>query len=72
MTGVQTCALPICLPCVRHRLISCASDAEAFVREVPQPAGYEGAGYVIFRHPDTAIVERALRRTAEVVRVELG
>jgi hypothetical protein len=37
-----------------------------------QPAGYEGAGYVIFRHPDTQLVERALRRTVEVIRVELG
>ena len=37
-----------------------------------QPAGYEGAGYVIFRHPQTQVVENALRRTVEVVRVELG
>lgn len=38
----------------------------------PQPSGYEGAGYVIFRHPDTQRVEQALRRTVEVVRVELA
>jgi hypothetical protein len=37
-----------------------------------QPAGYEGAGFVIFRHPDTRRVEQALRRTVEVVRVELA
>jgi biotin carboxylase len=37
----------------------------------PQPAGYEGAGYVIFRHADTAVVERALRRTIEIIRVEV-
>jgi hypothetical protein len=37
-----------------------------------QPAGYEGAGYVIFRHPDTQLVERALRRTVEVIRGELA
>ena len=37
-----------------------------------QPPGYEGAGYVIFRHRDTGVVENALRRTVEVVRVELG
>jgi phosphoribosylaminoimidazole carboxylase (NCAIR synthetase) len=37
-----------------------------------QPAGYEGAGHVIFRHRDTDLVERALRRTVETVRVELG
>ncbi len=37
-----------------------------------QPAGYEGAGHVIFRHADTAVVENALRRTVEVIRVELS
>lgn len=37
-----------------------------------QSAGYEGAGYVIFRHPDTRRVEQALRRTVDVVRVELA
>jgi hypothetical protein len=36
-----------------------------------QPPGYEGAGYVIFRHPETAVVERALRRTVELIRVKL-
>ncbi|TMB90806.1 MAG: ATP-grasp domain-containing protein, partial [Chloroflexi bacterium] len=36
------------------------------------PSGtYEGEGYVIMRHPDTAVVERALRRVVEVARVEL-
>ena len=37
-----------------------------------QNSGYEGAGYVIFRHPDTRRVEQALQRTVDVVRVELG
>ncbi len=37
-----------------------------------QPAGYEGSGFVIYRHPETAVVEQALRRTVETVRVELG
>ena len=37
------------------------------------PSGtYEGEGYVIMRHPDTAVVERALRRVVEVARVELA
>lgn len=40
-------------------------------RGVMQPAGYEGAGYVLFRHPDTAVVERALRRAVELIRVTL-
>jgi ATP-grasp domain len=37
-----------------------------------EPGGtYEGEGYVILRHPDTDVVERALRRVVEVARVEL-
>lgn len=37
-----------------------------------QPSGYEGAGYVILRHPETAVVERGLQRIVETLRVELG
>jgi hypothetical protein len=37
-----------------------------------QPAGYEGAGYVILRHRETAVVERGLRRVLEILRVELA
>ena len=37
------------------------------------PAGsYEGEGYVIIRHPDTAVVVDALRHITARVRVELG
>lgn len=37
------------------------------------PTGtYEGDGYVILRHPETAVVEQAIRRVVELVRVELG
>ncbi len=37
------------------------------------PAGsYEGEGYVVLRHPDTAVVARALERVVRLVRVELG
>jgi biotin carboxylase len=35
-------------------------------------ASYEGDGYVIVRHPDTAVVVEALRRLVTTVRVELG
>ena len=35
-------------------------------------ASYEGDGYVIVRHPDTAVVAEALRRLVTGVRVELG
>ena len=36
------------------------------------PSGsYEGEGYVILRHPETAVVEKALRRLVSLVRVEM-
>ena len=35
-------------------------------------ASYEGDGYVIVRHRDTAVVTDALRRLVTTVRVELG
>lgn len=37
-----------------------------------QPTGYEGAGYVILRHPETAVVEEGLKRIIETLRVELA
>jgi len=37
-----------------------------------QPAGYEGAGYIILRHPQTAVVEAGLKRVIELLRIELG
>ena len=37
------------------------------------PSGtYEGDGFVIVRHPDTAVVERALSMLVSNIRVELG
>ncbi len=38
----------------------------------PPAATYEGDGYIILRHPETAVVERAIRRVVELVHVELG
>lgn len=42
--------------------------------QIGQPASvsYEGEGFIIFRHPETEVVEQALRRVVELVRVELG
>jgi hypothetical protein len=45
--------------------------------KLPQPdqapsGGYEGEGYVILRHPDTNVVEKALSRLLTTLRVELG
>lgn len=47
---------------------------EAKLPQVGQaPSGsYEGEGYVILRHPETAVVERALHRLVSLVRVEMG
>ncbi|MCA9727398.1 MAG: ATP-grasp domain-containing protein [Candidatus Eisenbacteria bacterium] len=38
----------------------------------PAATGYEGEGYVIVRHPETALVEQALARVLKLIRVELG
>ena len=38
----------------------------------PSSGSYEGDGYIIVRHPDTAVVTDALRRLVTGVRVELG
>jgi hypothetical protein len=35
-------------------------------------SGYEGDGWVLLRHPDTGVVERALKRLVTLVRVELA
>jgi hypothetical protein len=37
-----------------------------------QGAGYEGAGHVVLRHAETAVVEAALARLVRLVRVELA
>jgi len=44
--------------------------------KLPKPGqsastSYEGEGFVIVRHPETAVVQSALRRIVEVLRVEL-
>jgi hypothetical protein len=39
--------------------------------DAPRPT-YEGDGYVIVRHPETAVVERACARLLRSVRIELG
>ncbi|MDX1403847.1 MAG: ATP-grasp domain-containing protein [Woeseiaceae bacterium] len=33
---------------------------------------YEGDGYIIVRHPDTEVVDNALKRIVQLIRVELG
>jgi hypothetical protein len=38
----------------------------------PPSDSYEGDGYVIVRHPDTAVVEHALTEIVKIIRVELA
>jgi hypothetical protein len=38
----------------------------------PQPAGYEGAGWVLVRHPDTEVVMRALGRIITGIKIVIG
>lgn len=47
---------------------------EARIPKINQPAaeGYEGEGYIILRHPETAVVEQGLYRLGALIRVELG
>jgi hypothetical protein len=47
---------------------------EAKLPRAGQPASgtYEGDGYVIVRHPETGVVENALRHIVSTIRVELG
>ena len=47
---------------------------EAHLPQIGQPkaSGYEGEGYAVLRHPETRVVENALKHLISTVRVELG
>lgn len=47
---------------------------ESRLPQIGQPAAssYEGEGYAVLRHPETRVVENALRLLVSTVRVELG
>ena len=62
-----------------HGLDALPPEVTSLVVEsrLPEPGqlssgSYEGDGYVIVRHPDTAVVSAAMRRLVTGVRVELG
>ncbi len=62
-----------------HGLTDALRELGSLVVEKKEPrigaapsSSYEGDGYVIVRHPETGIVERALRMLVTNVRVELG
>ena len=62
-----------------HGLDTLPPEVSSLVVEsrLPEPGqlssdSYEGDGYVILRHPDTAVVEDAMRNLVTGVRIELG
>ena len=57
---------------VRHEIGSLVVDAKLPTAGQTPTGSYEGEGFVILRHPDTGVVQRALRRLISLVRVELG
>ena len=57
---------------VREELGTLVCDVKLPEIGLPPAATYEGDGYIILRHAETAVVERAIRRVVELVHVELG
>jgi len=57
---------------VQHEIGSLVVDAKLPTTGQTPTGSYEGEGFVILRHPDTAAVQDALRRLISLVRVELG
>jgi biotin carboxylase len=57
---------------VQHEIGALVVDARLPTPGQTPTGSYEGEGFVILRHPDTAVVQTALRRLISVVRVELG
>ena len=57
---------------VQREIGSLVVDARLPTAGQAPTGSYEGEGFVILRHPDTAVVQRALQRFITLVRVELG
>jgi hypothetical protein len=62
-----------------HGLARAQQELGPLVVEVRLPqagqaasGSYEGEGYVVLRHPETAVVAGALQRLVRLIRVELG
>lgn len=60
------------LDAVRRDLGDVVVDVKEPQLGKPAAATYEGDGYVLCRHPDTATVERAVQHVVRTVRVELA
>ena len=57
---------------VQRRVGALVVEARLPQRGATPADSYEGDGYVIVRHPETAVVERALQMIVSTLRVELG
>lgn len=57
---------------VQHEIGSLVVDARLPTPGQEPTGSYEGEGFVIVRHAETAVVQRALQRLISLVRVELG
>ncbi len=57
---------------VHDELGQLVCDMKLPVIGLPPAATYEGDGYISLRHPETAVVEHAVRRVVELVHVELA
>ena len=60
------------LDVVQRELGHLVTDARVPRPGQPKAASYEGEGFVIVRHPETAVVADALKRIVATVRVELA
>ena len=57
---------------VQREIGSLVVDAKLPAAGQAPTGSYEGEGFVILRHPETVVVQRALQRLISLVRVELG
>ena len=60
------------LDVVQRELGHLVTDARVPKPGQPKAASYEGEGFVVVRHPETAVVADALKRIVATVRVELA
>ena len=57
---------------VRHEIGALVVDAKLPTAGQSPTGSYEGEGFIILRHTETAVVQQALQRLISTVRVELG
>ena len=57
---------------VQHDIGSLVVDAKLPTAGQSPTGSYEGEGFIILRHTETAVVQQALQRLIATVRVELG